>query len=71
MKAKVELNDFGDILTFEDVSLLLKIKRTFCYYLFKNKIIKGFKLGREWRIRKSDLLDYIANEIEKEQQTKE
>lgn len=63
MKKKVQIDDFGDFLTFEDVCLLLDVKRTYCYQLFKEKKIKSFKVGREYRVKKSDLLDFIDQQI--------
>ena len=56
-----KFDNYGDILTFEDVCELLKIKKTYCYKLFTDNTIKAFKIGREWRTMKSDLQEYLTN----------
>ncbi len=63
MKNKVQIDDFGDFLTFEDVCLLLNVKRTYCYQLLKARKLKSFKVGREYRVKKSDLIDFIEQQI--------
>lgn len=62
MKNKAKFEDYGDILTFEDVCLLLNIKRTYAYSLLQSGAIKSFKLGRQWRIMKSELITYINSQ---------
>ena len=62
MRNKAKLEDYGDILTFEDLCLLLNIKRTYAYSLLQSGAIKSFKIGRQWRIMKSELITYINSQ---------
>lgn len=50
-----------DILTLDEAVIFLKTsKPTFYRWLGLGKI-KGFKMGREWRFYKSDLISYMES----------
>jgi len=56
-----------DILNFEEATAFLKTsKPTFYRWLHEGKV-KGFKVGREWRFYKSDLITFIES-TDKEKQ---
>ena len=43
------------LLTVREVSKLLRIHRPKVYELIKNNTIEGFKLGSDWRIKRSSV----------------
>jgi len=54
---------FSDIidplLTTEEVALYLRLEPTTITKLARKEIIDGFKLGREWRFKKSKIQEFI------------
>lgn len=52
-------NDFGEILTVDDVMELLYIGRNTVYHLLNSGQLKAFRIGRTWKIPKDCLTDYI------------
>lgn len=50
------LDNYPEILTIKEVCEILFIGRNLAYSLLENGNIKGFKVGRSWRIFKSSLL---------------
>ncbi len=59
------LNDYGDILSTEDVRKILRIGANRAYELLKTGEIKNFKIGSVRRIPKQCLLEYIERSIHK------
>lgn len=55
------LNQYGDILTVEDLCEFLRIGRNRAYELLKTQQIKGFQIGRVWKIPKFALEEYLMN----------
>lgn len=55
------LNQYGDILTVEDLCDFLRIGRNRAYELLKTRQIKGFRIGRVWKIPKFALEEYLMN----------
>ncbi len=49
----------NDILTVEEAAKLLKLSTKTIYRLIEDKTLRASKLGRSWRIRKSDIDDYL------------
>lgn len=47
------------IYTVDDVSTILKIHFQTILKLLREKTLKGFKVGREWRITEQDLKEFI------------
>ena len=58
-----KLDDYGDVLSAKDVQDILGIGRNKAYELLQSGIIKSFKIGREIKIPKQCLKDYIDNMI--------
>lgn len=50
---------YEDILTVEEVSKLLKIGQTQTYRILRTGSLKGFKEGKDWKIPKQSLIQYI------------
>lgn len=52
-------NDFDDVLTVEDLCEALKIGKNAAYRLLNEGKVKGFRIGRIWKISKQSLEAYI------------
>lgn len=48
-----------DVLTPKDIQKILKIQRNKCYEMLRCGILPSFKLGKEYRILKTELLNFI------------
>lgn len=53
------LEEYPDILTVAEMREILFIGRNKAYQLLNDKIIKGTRIGRTWRISKSDIVKYL------------
>lgn len=53
------LEEYGDILTPEDIRDILGIGWNKTYSLLTEGIIRNFKIGRKRKITKQSLIDYI------------
>ncbi|UYZ22036.1 helix-turn-helix domain-containing protein [Mesobacillus jeotgali] len=51
----------NEILTVEDLMEILYVGRNYAYKLLNSGSIKGFKIGRTWRIPKSSIEEFIIN----------
>lgn len=51
-----------DILTVEEVSGLLKIGMTHAYRIVRSGNLKGYKEGKDWKIPKQALADYVMEQ---------
>ena len=51
--------EYGDILSVEDVCTILFIGKNRVYELLNAGILRGFRLGRTWRIPKKNLETFI------------
>lgn len=49
----------NDILTVEEMMEALYIGRNFAYKLLNSGEIKGFRIGRSWRIPRSSIEEFI------------
>lgn len=56
------LNDYPDIMTVSDITDILYIGKNRVYELLENGIIKGFRIGRVWKIPKAALQEYILTQ---------
>lgn len=54
-----DLNDYDDILDSFAVEYILGLSRSTTLRLLRNGTIPGKKIGRKWRILKSDLLLFL------------
>ena len=51
----------NDILTVGEVAKLLKVSTKTIYRLIDEKTLKASKVGSSWRVKKSDIDDYLNN----------
>lgn len=56
----------NDILTIEELIEALYIGRNYAYKLLNTEEIKGFRVGRSWRIPRTFLEEFIINKCKKE-----
>ena len=56
------LEQYGDILTVNEVQEILKINRKTVYRLIKSKKFFGQKIGKVYRIPKQSICEYILGE---------
>ncbi len=54
------LSSYPDVLSIQDIMEILKIGRTLAYRLVNDKTIPAKKLGRDWIISKSNLIEFIS-----------
>lgn len=52
-----------DILTITDVAEILKIGSTHAYRIVRSGQLKGYKEGKDWKIPKTSLMEYIQKRI--------
>ena len=57
-----DLNEFDDILDSFAVEYILGLSRSTTLRLLRNGTIPGKKIGRQWRILKSDLLLFLKTD---------
>lgn len=55
------LENYDDILTIEDACTILGIGKNWIYRLLAEKEIAAFKIGRNWKIPKQSLINYISS----------
>ena len=56
------LNDYSDILTVAEIAETLYIGKYRVYELLENGSIKGFRIGRVWKVPKEALREYILSQ---------
>lgn len=54
----MDFDDFGDILFFDDVRILLGISKSTLLKLLHNGSIPAFKVGKQWRFNKEELIRF-------------
>lgn len=52
--------NYNDLLSVEELCEILCIGRNRAYELLNGKIVRGFRIGRTWRIPKASLEAYIV-----------
>ena len=60
------LNQYGDILTVPEVAEVLSIGKNRVYELLESKALKGFRIGRVWKIPRDALQEYILTQCQLE-----
>lgn len=55
------LKDYPDVLTVKMVMDILGIGKTYTYKLLQTNLITSIKIGRSYRIFKTDLISYLLN----------
>ncbi len=58
-----KLEDYPDVLTVLEVKEILGIGKNMVYKLLTDKKIKAKKLGHNWIIAKSNLIEFILSEV--------
>lgn len=56
------LESYNEILTIEELCGILKIGRNRAYELLERGEIKGFRLGRPWKIPKVAVQEYLLKQ---------
>lgn len=54
------LEQYNDILTIDDLCGILMIGRNRAYEILKSGSLKGFQMGRVWKIPKVAVIEYIS-----------
>lgn len=60
---KTTLQEYSDIMTIEDLIEYLKLGRSKVYSLVTSGEIRGMKFGKNWRIPKESVKEYIDKQI--------
>ncbi|MCM1009130.1 MAG: helix-turn-helix domain-containing protein [Muribaculaceae bacterium] len=69
MEVEKELNvntlfaDYPDVVTVEQLKEMLQIGHVLAYRLVKSGEIKSKKIGREYKIPKTNVIKYISEEL--------
>jgi excisionase family DNA binding protein len=56
-------NDYGDIITIEEMCELLRIGKNTAYSLLTSGKVKAFREGRKWKIPRIALESYVLANI--------
>lgn len=54
--------EYGEIVTIDTFCEMLEIGKNTAYALLNDKKIKAFKIGRDWKIPRKAVEEYILNE---------
>lgn len=54
------LENYGELITLDQLQEILSISRNTAYELLRTKKIKAIKIGKIWRIPKKSIEDYIT-----------
>lgn len=57
--------NYPDLVSVEELMDMLHIGKVLAYKLVENKKFKAVKIGREYKIIKQSVIDYINAEVEK------
>ena len=53
-------SNYDDVLTVSDVAEILYVGRNTVYELLNSGELKGFRIGKTWRITKESLVSFIS-----------
>lgn len=56
------LKDFDDVLTFKELKVILGFGKNKVYKLLQNGEIPSTKIGRDYRILKINIINYLQNQ---------
>ena len=59
---KVMFSNYKDVVTVEQLAEMLDIGLTLAYRLVRQKTIKSIKVGREYKIPKQFVINYLVKE---------
>ena len=51
----------SDILTLKETAEYLRVSRQTVYNMIKDRRIKAYKVGREWRFFRSNIMEYLES----------
>ena len=51
----------SDILTLKETAEYLRVSEQTVYNMIKDRRIKAYKVGREWRFFRSDIMEYLES----------
>ena len=57
------MND--EVLTIKEVAAMLKVGEKTAYTLAQSRDLPGFKVGGQWRFRRSDIQAWISAQVER------
>ena len=57
---------YDDILTVPEIAEILKIGRTQVYKMLKSGQIQGFKPGKDWKVSRQALAEYVLSQNQTE-----
>lgn len=60
-KMDEKIQSYPNIMSIEDIMDYLSISKISAYNLLKNNIIKGAKVGKTWKIKKDNFIEYLNN----------
>lgn len=55
-------NEYEDIMSIEDVMEALHIGKNRVYDLLKQGLIRGWQMGRPWKIPKESVIEYVRSQ---------
>lgn len=59
MNNKEIFAEYPDVVTPDDLQMMLKIGRNSVYDLLKNKLIKSIRVGKKYIIPKENVIDFL------------
>lgn len=59
MNNKEIFAEYPDVVTPDDLQMMLKIGRNSAYDLLKNKLIKSIRVGKKYIIPKENVIDFL------------
>lgn len=68
MKSEKKFSDYPDLLTFKEMCTLLNLGKNTAYKILTENRVPYLKLGREYRIPKIYLLQFIDSEAKSSKQ---
>lgn len=57
--SRMQDTDFPELLTAAEVAYLLRVSKVTVCRLVSSGKLQGFRVGRAWRVRRSDLAQYV------------
>ena len=62
------VNGYKELLTVEELCAKLQVSRNTAYHLLAKQKVRGFKVGRSWRIPLGSVEEFIAEQIDAEEE---
>lgn len=54
---------YDDIMTIDEISEALKIGSSQAYKIVRTQQLKGYKEGKDWKIPKTSLIEYVQQKV--------